>query len=136
MDKKKITFWLPRGLTILYALFLALFSLDVFTGDLSLAQKIIGFFAHNIPSFSLIIILLATWKKSLTASILLFVTLVVFTVVFGLYKHIMSFLVVAGPLMFSAILYLYDHLSTQESAPRERGLLEEDDDLDEIIKNS
>ena len=128
MDKKKISFWLPRGLIILYIVLMIAFSSRAFMADLPLTQKIIGFFAGNIPSFVLIAIVLATWKKSFSASISLFITLLLFVVIFGLYKNILSFMLVVTPLAFSGILYLSDHLYNEEIRPPEPGLLDEDED--------
>ncbi|HLC57302.1 MAG TPA: hypothetical protein VJH95_01895, partial [Candidatus Nanoarchaeia archaeon] len=58
-------YWTPRILTIIFLLFLALMSLDVFSPELSFWQILLGLFMHNIPVFILLIILLISWKHEI-----------------------------------------------------------------------
>ncbi|MBS3121930.1 hypothetical protein J4434_03550 [Candidatus Woesearchaeota archaeon] len=64
MNKKisKSVYWTPRILSILFILFLALMSLDIFEGNYGFWGTIIGLFMHNIPVFILSIFLLISWK--------------------------------------------------------------------------
>lgn len=55
-------YWIPRILAILFILFLAFFSLDVFSPEKDLASIIFGLIMHNIPVFILIIVLVISWK--------------------------------------------------------------------------
>ncbi|HPI67030.1 MAG TPA: hypothetical protein PKZ16_00560 [bacterium] len=58
----KFVYWTPRILSILFILFLSLFSLDVFDMDLNFWQTIVAFLIHNIPVFILLIILTISWR--------------------------------------------------------------------------
>jgi hypothetical protein len=60
--KHKSLFWAPRIILIAFALFLAIFSLDVFDSVSSPIQILIGLLMHNIPSFVLIALLLISWN--------------------------------------------------------------------------
>ena len=63
--KKKISkfiYWTPRILSIIFIIFLALMSLDVFSLNLSFWQTLGALFIHNIPVFILLIVLLIAWK--------------------------------------------------------------------------
>lgn len=62
-------YWTPRVLTIIFILFLALFSSDVFSPGLSFWQILGGLFMHNIPSFILIIVLIIAWKHEIVGGI-------------------------------------------------------------------
>ncbi|MBS3108194.1 hypothetical protein J4468_04765 [Candidatus Woesearchaeota archaeon] len=69
---KKISnfvYWTPRILSILFLLFLALFSLDVFGNGLGFWETLLGLFMHNIPVFILSIILWISWKHELVGGI-------------------------------------------------------------------
>jgi hypothetical protein len=70
-DKKAngFLFWIPRILSILLIIFLALMSLDVITPGLSLWQIIVGLFMHNIPVFILLAVLLISWKYEIVGGI-------------------------------------------------------------------
>lgn len=67
---KKLLFWLPRILIILFALFLAIFSFDVFDSASGLKEILLGLFMHNLPSLTLIILLIISWKHDLIGGII------------------------------------------------------------------
>lgn len=69
---KKISrfiYWTPRILSIIFILFLALFSLDIFEGNYGFWGTILGLFMHNIPSLVLLMILLISWKYEIVGGI-------------------------------------------------------------------
>jgi len=70
-DKKvgKGIYWTPRILSIIFILFLAMFSLDVFSMEASFGQIMLGLLIHNIPVLILIIILVFAWKYELVGGI-------------------------------------------------------------------
>ncbi len=72
MEEKseRILFWTPRVLIIIFALFLAIFSLDVFDSASSFAQIAIGLFMHNLPSIVLLLILIISWRNDLVGGII------------------------------------------------------------------
>ena len=71
MKKKinKFVYWVPRILSIIFILFLALMSLDVFSEDLSFWQTIEALFMHNIPALILLVVLLISWKYEIVGGI-------------------------------------------------------------------
>ncbi len=71
MERKVSTFvyWAPRVASILFIVFLSLFSLDVISPSLSLSQILIGMLIHNIPVFVLIVVLIISWKYEIVGGI-------------------------------------------------------------------
>lgn len=72
MTKKKINkfvFWAPRILSIIFILFLALFSLDIFGNNYTFWETVLGLFMHNIPSIILLVVLLISWKHEIVGAI-------------------------------------------------------------------
>jgi len=71
MEKRagKFIYWTPRILSIIFILFLALFSLDVFEGDYGFWGTIEGLFVHNIPAMVLLIVLIISWKYEIVGGI-------------------------------------------------------------------
>ncbi len=71
MPKKisKSVYWIPRILSILFILFLALFSLDVFERGLGFWGTVLGLFMHNLPALILLIVLLVSWKYEIAGGI-------------------------------------------------------------------
>lgn len=66
----RLIFWLPRALSIIFILFLSLFSLDVFGNGYNFWQTVQALLIHNIPSIVLLIILLVAWKYELVGTII------------------------------------------------------------------
>ena len=71
MNKKMDSFlhWLPKVLTILFILFVAMFSLDVFDSAQGFWDIALGLFMHNIPAFVLIIILVFAWRRPIIGAV-------------------------------------------------------------------
>lgn len=71
MEKKnnKFIYWAPRILSIIFVIFLMMFSLDVFEPGLTFGQIALGLFIHNIPSLILLIILIISWKHEIVGGV-------------------------------------------------------------------
>lgn len=69
MKINRLVYWAPRIVSILFILFLALFSLDVFDMEAGFWEKAAGFFIHNIPSLVLTAILVISWKYEIVGGI-------------------------------------------------------------------
>jgi hypothetical protein len=59
---KRVLFWTPRVLSIIFIAFLSIFALDVFDGKHSLWQMVLAFIIHEIPVFVLIAALILAWR--------------------------------------------------------------------------
>lgn len=81
-------------------------SIDVFSMEGSLLEKIGGFFIHNIPVFILILLLVFTWKKEKTGGIIFIVLGAMFIIFFRTYQRIDTFLLISFPPMLAGFLFL------------------------------
>lgn len=124
-EVKKINpwlFWIPRILSILFILFLAMFSLDVFDGSTEIFNIIIGLFMHNIPVFILAIIIWLSWRREWVAGIafilagIAYMTMIfvnMFNNPFEWYMISYSF-IIAGPAIIIGILFLINWKKRKE----------------------
>jgi hypothetical protein len=62
-------YWTPRILSVVFLLFLTLFSLDIFDSCNSFLNCALGLLIHNIPSLILIVILWISWRKEIVGGI-------------------------------------------------------------------
>lgn len=125
MEKKinKFIYWTPRVLSILFLIFLALFSLDVFDMNLGFWETILGLFMHNIPVFILAIILWISWKYEIVGGIF-------FILAGGLYianilihalrsqfewHMLVTSLIIGGPAILIGILFLINWIIKQKN---------------------
>ena len=116
MEKKtsRFIYWTPRILSILFILFLALFSLDVFDLKLGFWPTILGLIIHNIPSLILLVVLVISWKHEIVGGIvfilagLLYSCLLIMRIImsdpFEWYMLSWS-LIIAGPAFLIGILF-------------------------------
>jgi len=65
----RFVYWAPRILSILFLLFLAMFSLDIFDAQYDFWGTVLGLFMHNIPVFVLLIVLIISWKHEIVGGI-------------------------------------------------------------------
>ncbi len=82
----RFVYWTPRILSILFLLFLAMFSLDIFDMQLDFWGTVLGLFMHNIPVFVLLVVLIISWKYECVGGVFfilagLFYTVMVLTTV-------------------------------------------------------
>jgi hypothetical protein len=95
----------PRVFTIILALFLMLFSLDVFEPGSSLQDMAVGFIIHNIPSMLLLVVLLAAWNREWVGAVI-FPLLGLAYSLSTLDEHWSVHLVITLPLVVNGLLYL------------------------------
>jgi len=59
---KKLIYWIPRILSLLFVAFLTIFSFDVFE-EYQGWEAIIPLFLHNLPVLILLAVIILAWKK-------------------------------------------------------------------------
>ena len=107
----KYLYWIPRILSIIFILFLAMFSLDIFDGNYGFWGTILGLFMHNIPVFILLIVLIISWKHEIVGGII-FILAGLFYIITLLMNpqlewYMLSWsLLIAGPAFLIGILFL------------------------------
>ncbi|MBK8900528.1 MAG: hypothetical protein IPM53_05050 [Anaerolineaceae bacterium] len=105
MNGKRILYWLPRVLSIVFALFISLFALDVFGEGYSFWETVLALLMHLIPTFLVLIALIIAWRWERVGALL-------FVVLAGLYLSVSRAeswsWIIAGPLLLLAILFLFD----------------------------
>lgn len=105
---KRILFWTPRILCILFAVFLSMFALDVFGEGYSLWQTIGALLLHLIPTFIVVIALVIAWKWELVGAILFGAFAVLYVLLtWGRFPFVV-YLTISGPLALVAVLFLFN----------------------------
>ena len=69
-NTRRVIYWAPRVLCILFALFLSVFALDVFSEGYGFGETILALFMHLIPTFIIVIALVIAWRWELAGAIL------------------------------------------------------------------
>ena len=125
MGKKinRFVYWTPRILSIIFILFLAMFSLDVFDMKLGFWETALGLFMHNIPVFVLLIVLLIFWKHEIVGGIVFilagtaYVVIMLMNTLRNSFEWYMVFwsLQIAGPAFLIGILFIINWLKKRNN---------------------
>ena len=124
VKKKKVRkwiYWTPRILSLVFILFLSLFSLDVFDMHLGFLGTVLGLFMHNVPSLILLGAVLLSWKKNeiIGGITFIFAGVFYFLLIFisilrnspeEMYEIIWTILI-SGPAIFIGVLFLVNWLN-------------------------
>lgn len=107
---KRLLFWAPRILCILFAAFVSLFALDVFGEGYDFWETILALLMHLIPTGILVVVLVISWRWEWVGGVL-------FTVLGALYLvmawgkfHWSVYLTMSGPLFLVGVLFLINWL--------------------------
>ena len=103
---KRVLFWTPRVLGILFAIFLSVFALDVFSEGYGFWQTIGALLLHLVPTYIIVIILAIAWRWEWVGAIL-FSALAAFYLVWSWGRfHWSTYLAISGPLILIGVLFL------------------------------
>lgn len=72
-------YWAPRILSILFLLFLAMFSLDIFDEGFTFWGTVLGLFMHNLPALILLIVLIISWRYEIVGGIVFILAALFYT---------------------------------------------------------
>lgn len=104
--QKLLTIYIPVVLSIIYIIFIALLSFDVFRIDASISQKIGGFIIENIPTILILLALYLALKKPMAGGAMFIVMSIIFTLFFKTYQRWDAFVLVSAPLIIIGGLFL------------------------------
>ena len=103
---KRWMFWTPRILGILFAIFISLFALDVFSEGYGFWETIWALLMHLVPTAMVLVVLAISWRWEWVGGIL-FMALGLFYIVmaWGRFPWL-TYLLISGPLFLVGILFL------------------------------
>jgi len=106
----KFVFWTPRILSILFILFLTLFSFDVFGNGSGFWETLLAFIIHNIPSIILGVLVWISWKRELVGAITFFSAGILYMILLLMrppfqWYYLSWSLIISGPAFLVGILF-------------------------------
>ncbi len=104
---RRLLFWTPRILCILFAAFVSIFALDVFGEGYSFWETIVALAMHMLPTAVILIALAIAWRWEWVGG-LPFIALGAVYILSFPQGHWSAYLVISGPLFLVGILFLLD----------------------------
>ena len=111
---KRLLFWAPRILCILFAVFVSLFALDVVGEGYGLWGTILALLMHLIPTAVILIVLAISWRWEWVGGILFIALGVLYLVMSWGRFHWSAYLLISGPLFLVGVLFLVNWLYRAE----------------------
>jgi hypothetical protein len=104
--RARLLYWAPRALAIVFAAFISLFALDVFSEEYRFWEKVLAFVIHLIPTYLVFIALAVAWRWERVGGFL-FLALGLFYIVMAWDpSQWIAYLIISGPLFLLGILFI------------------------------
>jgi hypothetical protein len=117
-NTRRALFWAPRILSILFALFLSLFALDVFGEGHSFWETVLALLIHLIPVYIVVIVLVVAWRWEWVGAVL-FPALGIFYIVWMWGRFpVVTYVSMSGPLFLIGVLFLLNWIYREELRTR------------------
>ena len=102
----KILYWTPRILCLLFAAFISIFALDVFSEGYSFVETVVALIMHLVPTFIVLIVLAISWRWEWVGAVI-FATLGVLFIAWDPGRFPLSaYVIMTTPLFLIAGLFL------------------------------
>ncbi len=101
---KKLIFWTPRVLCILFAAFISLFAFDVFDEGRSLGEILLALLIHLVPTGLVLLALILSWRREWVGAVLFSALGILYLIM--AWGKISWILTISGPLFLVALLFL------------------------------
>ena len=103
---RRVFFWAPKILAILFAILLSVFAFDVFGEGYGLWQSIGAFALHLVPAAVVIIALAIAWRWEWVGTVVYSVLAVLYVAWAWGHFPVLVYIVVCGPLILMGALFL------------------------------
>jgi hypothetical protein len=111
---KRILFWTPRLLSILFAFFISLFAFDVFDVGYGFWETVLALLIHLVPVFILLIGLVIAWRWEWVGALIFWGFAVCYVAITWGQFPLFVYLLMAGVPFVVGILWLVDWLYRAE----------------------
>jgi hypothetical protein len=108
---KRVLFWGPRILSIIFAIFLSLFALDVFLEGYDVLDTLIALFIHLIPAFIVLIVLALSWRREWIGGVGYLILGALYMILFWDPSRWVAYLMISGPLFLIGILFFMNWIN-------------------------
>jgi hypothetical protein len=111
---RRILYWTPRILCLLFAAFTSIFALDVFDGHHGFLETMLALLMHLIPTFFLLLVLVAAWRWEWVGAVVFTALGVLYTVLLWGRFHWSVYAIMSGSLIMIGGLFLLNWMNRRE----------------------
>ena len=107
---KRVIYWSPRVISILFTVFISLFAMDVFGEVYGFWETILALLIHLVPVYILVIVLLLSWRWPWIGAVLYFGLAILYVILSGGRQHWSAYLGICLPLVVISVLWLVNFI--------------------------
>ena len=111
---KRLLFWTPRILGLLFAAFISIFAADVFGEGYGFWKTVLALLIHLIPTWIVLIVLALSWRREWVGGILFTALGALYLIKFWGRFHWSAYVCIAGPLFLVGVLFFLSWLSRRD----------------------
>jgi hypothetical protein len=102
---KQILFWSPRALSILFAVFISIFALDVLGEEYGFWKTLLALAIHLIPTAIIVLFLIIAWRWEWIGGVVFLILAVSYVVLVWGRFPLSVYFVISGPMVIISILF-------------------------------
>ena len=106
----RVIYWTPRILCIVFALFISMFALDVFSEGYTGLEIVLALFMHLVPTYIIVALLLVAWKWEWIGAIAFCGLGVYYVLMTRGRMPLITYLLIPGPSFVISLLFLLSWL--------------------------
>ena len=103
---KQVVFWAPRVLSIIFAMFLSLFALDVFNEGYGFGETVIALLIHLVPVYIVAVVLVIAWRWEWVGAVLFLSLSMLYMFMSWGRGHWSAYLGTSGPLVLLGLFFM------------------------------
>ncbi len=107
---KRLLFWAPRLLCLLFAAFISIFALDVFEEGFGGWKTALALVMHLIPTFLVLLVLAISWRWEWVGALLFTGLAICYVALFWGRFRWPTYALISGPLCLLGVLFLLNWL--------------------------
>ncbi len=111
---KRLLYWVPRILAILFAMFISIFALDVFGEHLPFWRLVLALFMHLVPTFIVLVVLALAWKWEWVGGVGYVAIGLLYLYMFGGRFPWFTYALIAGPAFLIGTLFVLNWIFRNE----------------------
>jgi hypothetical protein len=104
----QVLHWVPRGLAVLFAVFISLFALDVFSEGQPLGELLVDLTMHLVPTALIVVALLVAWRWPAAGGVAFLGLGAAYVIMTGGRFQLLALLLIAGPPTLIGLLFIAD----------------------------
>jgi len=102
---QRMLFWSPRALTIIFAVFISIFALDVFNEGYDFWKTLLALAIHLIPTLVILLFLVVAWRWEWIGGIVFLILAVSYVVMVWGRFPVSVYFVISGPMVIISMLF-------------------------------